>query len=129
MVTGDRPDAAALAAADVGIAMGARGATASSEAADVVILVDRLDRVADAVKIARRTHGIARQSIAAGMGLSGIAMIAAALDLLTPVAAAITQEAIDILVILNALRVLLSEKLALDCFASFPMTTTFVKPL
>ena len=101
-------DAPALAAADVGIAMGARGATASSEAADVVILVDRLDRVAEAVKIARRTHGIARQSIIAGMGLSGVAMIAAAVGWLTPVAAALTQEAIDVLVILNALRALFS---------------------
>jgi heavy metal translocating P-type ATPase len=101
-------DAPALAAADVGIAMGARGATASSEAADVVILVDRLDRAAEAVSIARRTHGIAKQSIIAGMSLSGIAMVAAALGWLTPVAAALTQEGIDVLVILNALRALLS---------------------
>ena len=101
-------DAPALAAADVGIAMGARGATASSEAADIVILVDRLDRVAEAVKIARRTHSIARQSIVAGMALSGVAMIAAALGWLTPVAAALTQEGIDVLVILNALRALVS---------------------
>jgi hypothetical protein len=92
--------------------MGARGATASSEAADVVILVDRLDRVAEAVKIARRTRSIAKQSIIAGMGLSGIAMIAAALGWLTPVAAALTQEAIDVLVILNALRALLSGRKA-----------------
>jgi heavy metal translocating P-type ATPase len=103
-------DAPALAAADVGIAMGARGATASSEAADVVILVDRLDRVAEAVKIARRTHRIAKQSIIAGMSLSGIAMIAAALGWLTPVAAALTQEAIDVLGIVNALRALLSGR-------------------
>ena len=87
-------DAPALAAADIGIAMGARGATASSEAADVVILVDRLDRVAEALKIARRTSGIARQSIIAGMALSALAMMAAALGGLTPVAAALTQEAI-----------------------------------
>ena len=101
-------DAPALAAADIGIAMGARGATASSEAADVVILVDRLDRVAEALKIARRTSGIARQSIIAGMALSALAMMAAALGGLTPVAAALTQEAIDVLVILNALRALFS---------------------
>ncbi len=101
-------DAPALAAADVGIAMGARGATASSEAADVVILVDRLDRVAEAVKIAHRTQGIARQSIIAGMGLSGLAMIAGALGYLSPVAAALCQEGIDVLVILNALRALFS---------------------
>ncbi len=99
-------DAPALAAAHVGMAMGARGASASSQAADVVILVDRLDRVADALVIAKRTRAIAMQSIGVGMGLSGIAMIAAALGYLTPVAGALTQEAIDVAVILNALRAL-----------------------
>ncbi len=99
-------DAPALAAADVGVAMGARGASASSEAADVVILVDQLDRVSDAVVIARRTRAIAMQSIVAGMALSGLAMGAAALGWLTPVAGALTQEAIDVAVILNALRAL-----------------------
>jgi heavy metal translocating P-type ATPase len=99
-------DAPALAAADIGIAMGARGASASSEAADVVILVDRLDRVSDAVAIARRARGIAIESIAAGMALSGLAMIAAAFGFLTPVAGALTQEVIDVAVILNALRAL-----------------------
>ena len=99
-------DAPALAAADVGIAMGARGASASSEAADVVILVDRLDRVSDAVAIAKRSRQIAEQSIVVGMGLSGVAMVAAAFGYLTPVAGALTQEAIDVAVILNALRAL-----------------------
>jgi hypothetical protein len=99
-------DAPALAKADVGIAMGARGASASSQAADVVILVDRLDRVSDAVSIARRTRGIAVQSIVAGMAMSGAAMAVAAVGWLPPVAGALTQEAIDVAVILNALRAL-----------------------
>ncbi len=99
-------DAPALAAADVGVAMGARGATASSEAADVVILVDRINRVAEAVGIAQRTRRIALQSIVAGLGLSGIAMILAAFGLIPPVAGALLQQGIDIAVILNALRTL-----------------------
>jgi heavy metal translocating P-type ATPase len=99
-------DAPALAAADVGVALGARGASASSEAADVVIVVDRLDRVSEAVAIARRARRIAIQSIVAGMGLSGLAMGFAASGWLTPVEGALTQEAIDVAVILNALRAL-----------------------
>ena len=99
-------DAPALAAADVGVALGARGASASSEAADVVILVDRLDRVSEAVTIARRSHRIALESIIWGMALSGVAMGFAAFGWLLPVAGALTQEAIDVAVILNALRAL-----------------------
>lgn len=105
-------DAPALAAADVGIAMGARGASASSEAADVVILVDRIDRVADAVQIARRTRAIALQSIVIGLGLSGIAMGFAAIGWLSPVQGALTQEIIDVAVILNALRTLVPGRSA-----------------
>ena len=99
-------DAPALAAADVGIAMGARGASASSEAADVVILADRLDRVGEAIVIARRAHRIAVESIAVGIGLSTLAMLAATIGWLAPVPAAIVQEVIDVAVILNALRAL-----------------------
>jgi heavy metal translocating P-type ATPase len=99
-------DAAALAAADVGVAMGARGATASSEAADVVLLVDRLDRLIEAVRIARRSKSIAFESIAVGMGLSVLAMLVAAAGFLVPVAGALLQEVIDVVVILNALRAL-----------------------
>ena len=62
-------DAPALAAADIGLAMGAKGAAASAEAADVVLLVDQLDRVLPAIKIARRSRFIALQSVIAGMGL------------------------------------------------------------
>ncbi len=68
-------DAPALAVADVGVAMGARGATASSEAADIVITVDRLDRLAEAVRIARHSRSIAVQSVVAGMGMSLVAMV------------------------------------------------------
>jgi heavy metal translocating P-type ATPase len=99
-------DAPALALADVGIALGARGASASSEAADVVILADRLDRVGDAITIAQRARRIATESIVAGMSLSALAMLAATVGWLAPVPAAIAQEVIDVLVILNALRAL-----------------------
>jgi heavy metal translocating P-type ATPase len=99
-------DAPALAAADIGMAMGAKGAAASAEAADVVLLVDQLDRVLPAIKIARRSRTIALQSVIAGMGLSIAAMIAAALGYLPPVEGALLQEVIDVLVIFNALRAL-----------------------
>jgi heavy metal translocating P-type ATPase len=99
-------DAPALALADVGIAMGAAGATVSSETADAVITVDRVDCVADAIHVGRRALFIARQSVLAGMGLSLVAMAVAAFGYLPPVAGALLQEGIDLAVILNALRAL-----------------------
>jgi heavy metal translocating P-type ATPase len=99
-------DAPALAIADLGMAMGTGGATVASETADAVITVDRIDRVADAVHIGRRALFIARQSVLAGMSLSLVAMGVAAAGYLPPVSGALLQEAIDLGVILNALRAL-----------------------
>lgn len=99
-------DAPALALADVGIALGSAGATVSSETADAVIVVDRIGRVADAVRIGRRSLSIARQSVLAGIGLSLVAMGFAAFGYLPPVSGALLQEVIDVGVIVNALRAL-----------------------
>jgi len=99
-------DAPALAGADLGVAMGARGATASSEAADIVITVDRLDRLTEAMVIARWSRRIATQSVLVGMGLSVIAMVFAAAGAIPPLVGAVLQEVIDVAVIVNALRAL-----------------------
>lgn len=99
-------DAPALALADLGIAMGVGGATVSSETADAVITVDRIDRVADALHAGRRSLRIARESVLAGMGMSLTAMGVAAFGYLPPLAGAVLQEGIDLAVILNALRAL-----------------------
>lgn len=100
-------DAPALAAAGVGVALAARGATASSEAADVVLTVDRIDALGDAILIARRSKSIALQAVLVGMGLSLVAMVAAAVGLLPPAAGAVVQEVIDVLAIGIALRAVL----------------------
>jgi len=99
-------DAPALAAARIGIALGARGSSASSEAADVVLLVDTLSRLPEAFFIARRSFAIAWQSVFFGIGLSVIGMLAAAFGYLSPLSGAVAQEVIDVAVILNALRAL-----------------------
>ncbi len=97
-------DAPVLAASDVGIALGAKGSTAASESADVVIMLDDISRVADAVSIAKRSVNIAKQSIFIGIGLSIILMIFASLGDISPLYGALLQELVDVAVIINALR-------------------------
>jgi heavy metal translocating P-type ATPase len=104
-------DAPALAAADIGIAMGS-GAAGAVEAADIVLLADDLMRLPRAIGIAKRSRHLALQSVVVGLGLSALGMVAAALGFVPPVAGAIVQEAIDVLVILNALRALGGDELA-----------------
>ena len=98
-------DAPALAAAGVGVALAARGATASSEAADVVLTVDRIDRLGEAVRIARGARRTATQAAWIGMGLCFVAMGFAAVGLLPAAAGAVLQEGIDLVAIVWALRV------------------------
>ena len=97
-------DAPALAVADIGVALGAHGSTASSDTADIVLTVDRLDRLAEVVHVARRSHQVALESVVGGMGLAAVAMLAAAAGWLPPLPGAIVQEVIDVLAITNALR-------------------------
>jgi P-type E1-E2 ATPase len=97
-------DAPVLTASDIGIALGARGSTAASESADMVIMLDDISKVADAVQISKRTFRIAKQSILGGIGLSLILMGIFATGHFPPFYGALLQELVDVLVIFNALR-------------------------
>ena len=98
-------DAAALASSSVGVPMGAQGAGITAEAADAVLLVDDVSRVADGIALGQRMLRVARQGILFGLGASLILMGIASFGLIAPADGAVIQEALDVTVIFNALRV------------------------
>ncbi|GAA1651153.1 heavy metal translocating P-type ATPase [Microbacterium flavum] len=107
-------DAPVLAAADIGIAMGAKGSTAAGDAADAVILKDSLAKVAEAVHIGRHTLRVAFTAIWIGIGLSIGLMLVATTGVIPAVVGALVQELVDLTTILYALRALGGERFALD---------------
>ncbi len=112
-------DAPAMAAADVGIAFG-QGSDVTSEAAGAVVLDSSLERLDELFHIGERMRRIALQSALGGIALSMIGMVLAVMGLLTPIVGAIAQEAIDLLAILNAARVVARRKPMAD-YHDYPL--------
>ena len=106
-------DAPALVAATIGIAFG-QNSDVTSEAADVIVMDSSLQKIDEFLHISRRMRSIALQSAIGGMGLSMLGMLLASAGYLPPVAGALTQEVIDVMAVLNALRVAIPPKELID---------------